>query len=68
MNAWCENNGATTLHMSTAERMTPTPPDSPEDHGRLRPSGGFRKLRAFQTTTVIHFGTVAFCTWSTERM
>lgn len=47
--------------------MTPTPPDSP-DPGRLRPSGGFRKLRAFQTTTVIHFGTVAFCTWSTERM
>lgn len=32
-----------------------------EDHDRLRPSGGFRKLRAFQTTTVIHDGTVAFC-------
>ncbi|MCW5898952.1 MAG: four helix bundle suffix domain-containing protein [Flavobacteriales bacterium] len=41
--------------------MTPTPPDSPEDPGRLRPSGGFRKLRAFQTTTVIYDGTVAFC-------
>ncbi|MBS1942202.1 MAG: topoisomerase DNA-binding C4 zinc finger domain-containing protein [Bacteroidetes bacterium] len=36
------------------------PPDSP-DPVRLRPSGGFRKLRAFQTTTVIYDGTVAFC-------
>lgn len=32
-----------------------------EGHDRLRPSGGFRKLRAFQTTTVIYDGTVAFC-------
>ena len=30
-------------------------------HGRLRPSGGYRDLRAFQTTTVIYDGTVAFC-------
>ena len=29
--------------------------------GRLRPSGGYRDLRAFQTTTVIYDGTVAFC-------
>ncbi len=28
--------------------------------GRLRPSGGYRNLRAFQTTTVIYDGTVAF--------
>jgi restriction system protein len=28
---------------------------------RLRPSGGYRDLRAFQTTTVIYDGTVAFC-------
>lgn len=40
--------------------MNPTPPDSPGP-GRLRPSGGFRKLRAFLTTTVIYDGTVAFC-------
>lgn len=34
-----------------------------DDHvpGRLRPSGGYRDLRAFQTTTVIHDATVAFC-------
>lgn len=32
-----------------------------EGHDRLRPSGGFRDLRAFQTTTVIYDGTVAFC-------
>jgi len=30
-------------------------------HDRLRPSGGYRDLRAFQTTTVIYDGTVAFC-------
>ena len=40
--------------------MSHPPPDS-QDPGRLRPSGGFRKLRAFQTTTVIYDGTVAFC-------
>jgi four helix bundle suffix protein len=33
-------------------------PPSPR---RLRPSGGYRKLRSFQTTTLIYDGTVAFC-------
>lgn len=28
---------------------------------RLRPSGGYRDLRSFQTTTLIYDGTVAFC-------
>jgi restriction system protein len=28
---------------------------------RLRPSGGYRKLRSFQVTTVIYDGTVSFC-------
>jgi len=28
---------------------------------RLRPSGGYRKLRSFQVTTIIYDGTVAFC-------
>jgi len=28
---------------------------------RLRPSGGYRKLRSFQTTTVIYDATVLFC-------
>lgn len=32
-----------------------------EGNGRLRPSGGYRDLRAFQTTTVIYDGTVSFC-------
>lgn len=40
--------------------MSTPPPDS-QGPGRLRPSGGFRELRAFQTTTVIYDGTVAFC-------
>lgn len=35
--------------------------DESKGHGRLRPSGGYRDLRAFQTTTVIYDGTVAFC-------
>ena len=33
----------------------------PYAFGRLRPGGGYRDLRAFQTTTVIYDGTVAFC-------
>ncbi len=28
---------------------------------RLRPSGGYRKMRSFQTTTVIYDATVSFC-------
>lgn len=40
--------------------MSQPPPDEPGP-GRLRPSGGYRNLRAFQTTTVIYDGTVAFC-------
>ena len=28
---------------------------------RLRPSGGYRNLRSFQTTSVIYDGTVSFC-------
>lgn len=32
-----------------------------KDSGRLRPSGGYRKLRAFQTTSVIYDGTTFFC-------
>jgi len=31
------------------------------DHDRLRPRGGYRNLRAYQTATVIYDGTVAFC-------
>lgn len=40
--------------------MPAAPPDN-QGPARLRPSGGYRRLRAFQTTTVIYDGTVAFC-------
>ncbi len=30
-------------------------------HQRLRPSGGYRKLRSFQAATIIYDATVAFC-------
>ncbi|MFU8848942.1 MAG: four helix bundle suffix domain-containing protein [Opitutales bacterium] len=33
----------------------------PSSDRRLRPTGGYRKLRSFQTTTLIFDGTVAFC-------
>jgi restriction system protein len=36
---------------------------SNQSHGqrRLRPSGGYRKLRSFRVATIIYDGTVAFC-------
>ena len=41
--------------------MPETPEDSPQPKRRLRASGGYRKLRGFQTTTLIYDGTVSFC-------
>jgi len=35
--------------------------EKPKRQERLRPSGGYRKLRSFQTTSVIYDGTVSFC-------
>lgn len=35
--------------------------DREADHMRLRPSGGYRKLRSFQVTTIIYDATVSFC-------
>ena len=35
--------------------------DRSSEKQRLRPSGGYRDLRSFQTTTLIYDGTVAFC-------
>ena len=35
--------------------------ENPAQPKRLRPSGGYRKLRSFQVTTIIYDGTVAFC-------
>src|SRR5262245_56366180 len=40
------------------------PSDELEGSGnrrRLRPSGGYRKLRSYQAATVIYDGTVSFC-------
>jgi four helix bundle suffix protein len=34
---------------------------SEQEHMRLRPSGGYRKLRSFQTATIIYDATVSFC-------
>jgi len=44
-------------------------PERAQDHGsadgperrRLRPSGGYRKLRSYQVATIIYDGTVSFC-------
>ena len=33
----------------------------PSDRSRLRPSGGYRDLRSFQTSTLVYDGTVDFC-------
>jgi four helix bundle protein len=33
----------------------------PKERRRLRPSGGYRDLRSFQTATVIYDATVSFC-------
>ena len=33
----------------------------PSQHRRLRPSGGYRVLRSFQTATIIYDGTYHFC-------
>lgn len=49
--------------------MPEQPPNQPASDGpdrsgrsrRLRPSGGYRKLRSFQVATIIHDGTVSFC-------
>jgi four helix bundle suffix protein len=34
---------------------------SEQGHKRLRPSGGYRKLRSFRVTTIIYDATVSFC-------
>src|SRR5439155_18889775 len=35
--------------------------DRPGRSRRLRPSGGYRKLRSYQVATLIYDGTVSFC-------
>src|SRR2546425_13063607 len=34
---------------------------------RMRPSGGYRKLRSFQVATIIYDGTVSFCDRFVDR-
>lgn len=41
--------------------------DVPGGERRLRPSGGYRRLRSFQTTTVIYDATVRFCERFVDR-
>jgi hypothetical protein len=36
-------------------------PDAADHRRRLRPSGGYRKLRSYQVATVVYDGTVSFC-------
>src|SRR3954451_5876831 len=36
-------------------------PVQPERGPRLRPSGGYRKLRSFQATTIVYDATGSFC-------
>jgi four helix bundle suffix protein len=44
------------------DRSDPTDPsDVPRSSTALRPSGGYRRLRSFQTATVIYDATVSFC-------
>jgi four helix bundle suffix protein len=49
--------------MPTPDRSDQSNPTNRTDHKnrRLRASGGYRKLRSFQTTTLIYDGTVSFC-------
>jgi restriction system protein len=41
--------------------MNPAPDDPGRARPRLRPSGGYRELRSFQTSTLIYDGTWSFC-------
>jgi len=41
--------------------MNPAPDDPGRPRRRLRPSGGYRELRSFQTSTLIYDGTWSFC-------
>ena len=39
----------------------PDTPDNQPAKRRLRPAGGYRRLRSFQANTLIYDGTVSFC-------
>ena len=44
-----------------SDRLAPTGQTELHRPRRLRPSGGYRQLRSFQTATLIYDGTVSFC-------
>ena len=49
------------IQSDQSDRTDPSDSPAPAHSHRLRPSGGYRALRSFQTTTVIYDATVAFC-------
>lgn len=49
-----------------SDRSGRSPADQPSRE-RLRPSGGYRKLRSFQVTTLIYDATVSFCERFVDR-
>ena len=51
--------------MDPTENTTPTTDLQKEK--RLRPSGGYRRLRSFQLSTVIYDATVSFCNRFVDR-
>ena len=44
-----------------SDRTVPSDRLVPSDRSRLRPSGGYRDLRSFQTSTIVYDATVSFC-------
>ena len=52
-------NGSSSNHPADPPDRT-DPPDSARPR-RLRPSGGYRQLRSFQTATILYDATVKFC-------
>lgn len=65
------NNGVRHL-TDQSDRTDPSdPPDQPDQTAstpkRLRPSGGYRQLRSFQTATIIYDATVSFCNRFVDR-
>lgn len=52
---------------SESHESMPRPGSNAKVQARLRPSGGYRELRSFRTSTLIYDGTVAFCERFVDR-
>ena len=50
-----------TVVAAVRDRLTHEPRRETGNRKRLRPSGGYRKLRSYQVATVIYDATVRFC-------